>query len=102
MSILGFFFDPVGPLHDPLSPFGLQREMAARTHVLARKIGALNMKRKDELESLRTAVAKLMLVVETQQRMLLQKGLCTQKEFETMLQAIDLEDGTADGQLRRR
>ena len=99
MSILGFFLDPV---KDPLSPTGLHREMAARTHVLATQIGALNRKRKDELETLRTTIAKLMLVVETQQRMILQKGLCTQKEFETMMQAIDLEDGTADGQLRRR
>ena len=102
MSILGFFFDAAGPLYDPLSPYGLQREMAARTHVLARQIGALNKKRKDELETLRTTVAKLMLVVETQQRMLLQKGLCTQKEFAELMLAIDLEDGTADGQIRRR
>jgi len=99
MSILGFFLEPV---QDPLSPLGLQRAMAARTHVLAQQIGALNRKRKDEMEAMRTSIAKLMLVVETQQRMLLQKGLCTQKEFETMMQAIDLEDGTADGQLRRR
>ena len=99
MSILGFFLDPV---RDPLSPSGLQHEMAARTHVLSKQIGALNKRRKDELETLRTTIAKLMLVVETQQRMILQKGLCTQKEFETMMQAIDLEDGAADGQLRRR
>ena len=99
MSILGFFLDPV---KDPLSPTGLQREMAARTHVLAKQIGALNKRRKDELETLRTTIAKLMLVVETQQRMILQKGLCTQKEFNELLLTVDLEDGAADGQLRRR
>jgi len=99
MSMLGFFLGPLGP--DPLSPAGLQRDMAARTHVLAKQIGALNRKRKDELETLRTTVAKLMLVVETQHRLLLQKGLCTSKEFADTMLAVDLEDGTADGQLRR-
>jgi hypothetical protein len=100
MSILEYLFD--NPIRHPLSPRGLQGEMAARSTTLARRIGALNRKRKDELESLRSALARLMLVVETQQRLLLQKGLCTPKEFEEMLRAIDLEDGAADGQLRRR
>jgi len=96
MSILEYLLD------HPHGTRGLQREMAARSTALARQIGALNRKRKDELEALRSALARLMLVVETQQRLLLQKGLCTQKEFDEVLRAVDLEDGAADGQLRRR
>ena len=96
MSILEYFLD------HPHGARALQREMAARSMALARQVGALNRKRKDELESLRTTVAKLMLVVEAQQRLLLQKGFCTQKEFESVLRSVDLEDGAADGQLRRR
>jgi len=100
MSILEYLFD--NPIQNPLCPRGLQSEMAARSTALARRIGALNRKRKDELESLRSSLAKLMLVVETQQRLLLRKGLCTQEEFDAVLRAVDLEDGAADGQLRRR
>lgn len=98
MSILEYLFDPV---QNPLSPRGLQSEMAARSTALARQIGALNRKRKNELESLRLTLARLMLVVETQQRLLLRKGLCTQAEFDEVLRTVDLEDGAADGQLRR-
>lgn len=96
MSILEYFLD------HPHGTRELQREMAARSTALARQVGALNRKRKNELESLRPTLAKLMLVVETQQRLLLRKGLCTQKEFDAVLQAVDLEDGAADGQLRPR
>jgi hypothetical protein len=100
VSILEYLFD--NPIQHPLSPRGLQAEAAARSTALARQIGSLNRKRKSELEAPRSTLARLMLVVETQQRLLLQKGLCTQKEFDAVLQTVDLEDGTADGQLRRR
>jgi len=100
MSILGFLFnDPIGPFSDSLSPLSLQGEMSRRSTVLARRMVSLNAKRKNELDGLRTAVARLMLVVETQQRMLLQKGICTNAEFEALLKETDLEDGSADGQL---
>ena len=73
-----------------------------RSIVLARRMATLNKKRKDELETLRTAIAKLMLVVETQHRLLVKKGVCTEEEFTTVLREVDLEDGTEDGQRRRR
>ena len=37
------------------------------------------------------------LAVKTIQRMMVEKGLCTTDEFRTKLQALDLEDGKADG-----
>lgn len=80
----------------------LRTDVAARSTALARCIGMMNRKRKNEIETLRTTFARLMLVVETQQRILLKKGVCTQAEFDTLLSEIDLEDGSADGQLKRR
>jgi hypothetical protein len=73
-----------------------------RSIALARRMATLNKKRKDEMETLRTAIAKLMLVVETQHRMLVKKGVCSEEEFGALLREVDLEDGTADGQRRRR
>ena len=73
-----------------------------RSIALARRMATLNKKRQDEGETLRTAIAKLMLVVETQHRMLVKKGVCSEEEFTALLREVDLEDGTQDGQRRRR
>ena len=80
----------------------VQNEANRRSLVLARRMGSLNKKRKDEMETLRVGIAKLMLVVETQHRMLVKKGVCTEEEFKALLGEVDLEDGSADGQRRRR
>lgn len=78
------------------------RDANNRSISLARTMATLNRKRKDEMETLRTAIAKLMLVVETQHRMLVKKGVCTEEEFTALLREVDAEDGTPDGQRRRR
>jgi hypothetical protein len=99
MGILGFLFnDPVGPFHNPQSPGNLSRQMNRQSTLLARRLVSMNAKRKNEPETLRSAVARLMLVVETQHRMMLQKGICTDAEFDSLLQSIDAEDGSVDGQ----
>lgn len=46
---------------------------------------------------LQRAVEELALATKTLQRMLIEKGLCTQTEFAQRLREIDLEDGLADG-----
>lgn len=43
------------------------------------------------------AIGELALAVKTVQRLCVEKGLCTDAEFQRKLQAIDLEDGRADG-----
>jgi hypothetical protein len=99
MGILGFLFnDPTSPFNNPLSPGNLSQEMSRRSTVLARRLVSMNAKRKNEADTLRTAVARLMLVVETQHRMLLEKGVCTKEEFDALLHAVDAEDGLVDGQ----
>ena len=50
-----------------------------------------------DAEKLERAVGEMALAVKTVQRMMVDKGLCTPDEFRTKLQAIDLEDGRADG-----
>lgn len=43
------------------------------------------------------ALEELALSTKTLQRMLVEKGVCTQAEFASRLRQIDLEDGVADG-----
>ena len=43
------------------------------------------------------AIGELALAVKTVQRLAVEKGLCTEDEFRRKAQAIDLEDGRADG-----
>lgn len=43
-------------------------------------------------------VGELALALKTMQRMLVEKGVCTQQEFYALLHQVDLEDGRADGQ----
>jgi len=43
------------------------------------------------------AVGELALAVKTVQRLAVEKGLCTEAEFQRRAQQIDLEDGRADG-----
>lgn len=43
------------------------------------------------------AIGELALAVKTVQRLCVDKGLCTEAEFQRRAQAIDLEDGRADG-----
>jgi hypothetical protein len=50
-----------------------------------------------DAEKLDRAVGEMALAVKTVQRMMVEKGLCTPEEFRSKLQAIDLEDGRADG-----
>ncbi len=52
--------------------------------------------RLDDARLLR-AIEELALSTKTLQRMLIEKGLCTQAEFAQRLREIDLEDGAADG-----
>lgn len=50
-----------------------------------------------DLERLERALGELALAVKTIQRIAVEKGLCSPEEFRRKLQAIDLEDGAADG-----
>jgi len=43
------------------------------------------------------AIGELALAVKTVQRLCVEKGLCSDAEFQRRLSAIDLEDGRADG-----
>ena len=52
-----------------------------------------------EVQELRQDVSRLLLLLETTQRVLLDKGICTRDEFSRMLRAVDAEDGVVDGQM---
>jgi hypothetical protein len=49
---------------------------------------------------LERALGQLALAVKTVQRLAVQKGLCTQAEFQQVMEQIDREDGRADGMAR--
>jgi hypothetical protein len=54
-----------------------------------------------DLRELRQEVSRLVLLLETTQRILFDKGICTREEFGRMVRAIDTEDGVIDGQITR-
>jgi len=52
----------------------------------------------DELRRLTTENGQIKLYLATIFRLLLEKNLVDRRELEEVIQAVDLEDGTADGQ----
>ncbi|HXX93435.1 MAG TPA: hypothetical protein VEN81_07360 [Planctomycetota bacterium] len=54
-----------------------------------------------EARELRQEVSRLVLLLETTQRILFDKGICTREEFGRMLRAVDAEDGVLDGRMGR-
>jgi hypothetical protein len=102
MSLLGFLFNnPVGPFCNPFSPLNLRDERSRRSTVGSRRTVSRNAKRRNEQDALRTAVARLLLAVETARRRPLRKGICTNVESQELPGAIDLGDGGADGRMKR-
>ncbi len=50
-----------------------------------------------DIERLEGSLGELALAIKTLHRVLVEKGICTSEELRQKLQAIDLEDGRADG-----
>jgi len=44
------------------------------------------------------AIGELALAVKTLRRVMVEKGVCSESEFQARLREVDLEDGVADGQ----
>jgi hypothetical protein len=63
------------------------REVSA--HPLVQRMVAMNRPPKVEVDGMVGLIARLLLVVEAQQRLLQEKGLCTETEFEALLNEID-------------
>lgn len=66
---------------------------AARAEVSSIRSGGGNL----DTARLIRAIEELALSTKALQRTLIEKGVCTQGEFEARLRAIDLEDGVQDG-----
>ena len=66
---------------------------------LREEVAALRGSRGDVLDDDRVlrAIGELALAVKTVQRLAVEKGLCTEAEFQRRLQEIDVEDGRRDG-----
>lgn len=52
-----------------------------------------------EVRELRRDVSRMLLAVETLQRVLADKGICSGEDFVKRMRAVDAEDGVVDGQL---
>ena len=50
-----------------------------------------------DIERLERALGEVALPVKTNQRVMVEKGMCTTEELQQKLRAIHLEDGRADG-----
>lgn len=53
-----------------------------------------------QVNELRRDVGRMLLMLETTQRILADKGICSSEDFVRRMRAIDAEDGIEDGQLR--
>ena len=71
------------------------RDEAARTRTEATSVRGTEGRL--DVERLERAIGELALAVKTIQRIAVEKGLATPEDFQRKLQAIDLEDGVADG-----
>lgn len=79
-----------------------QHSKIDRAHEEARELRAelatIRSSRGDvDSERLLRAIGELALAVKTVQRLAVEKGLCTEAEFQRRLREVDLEDGRADG-----
>jgi hypothetical protein len=53
-----------------------------------------------EVRELRRDVSRILLAVETLQRVLADKGICSGEDFVKRMRAVDAEDGVVDGQFQ--
>ena len=75
----------------------------SETARLRGELAALRVDRgRPDDERLLRAIGELALAVKTVQRLCVEKGLCTEAEFQRRVQSIDLEDGRADGMVTPR
>jgi hypothetical protein len=71
---------------------------AEETQDLRAELNTIRNTRGDlDSERMLRAVGELALAVKTVQRIAVEKGLCTEAEFQRRAREIDLEDGRADG-----
>jgi hypothetical protein len=87
MSLLNWIFD----FYQQYRIEQLQKETVQAQTAIRAPGGAVDA---DRLER---AIGELALAVKTMQRVLVEKGVCSQDEFRDKLQKIDAEDGRADG-----
>ena len=74
-----------------------------RAQELEARVWATHEKEKSvglQVNELRRDVGRILLVVETLQRVLADKGICSEEDFVRRMRAIDAEDGIEDGRLR--
>lgn len=67
------------------------------TERLRREMASLRGARGLDEERVVRALGELALAVRTVQRICVEKGICTEAEFQQRAREIDLEDGRADG-----
>ena len=76
------------------------RDETAQTRAEAARIGAQGGT--VDVARLERALGELALALKTMQRIVVEKGVCTEEEIIRKLEALDLEDGRADGRLPLR
>ncbi|MCB9899040.1 MAG: hypothetical protein H6825_13625 [Planctomycetes bacterium] len=90
MSLLNWIFDIYqhGKIDD-----AAEDARRARAEIAAMRTSAGGV----DTARLEGALGELALALRTVQRMLVEKGVCTQAEFARLLDSVDAEDGRRDG-----
>lgn len=96
MSIFDYVFD-----NDWFQRADINR-LDEKAEAIEARIGQSSAQTQDlgqQIRELRKDVSRMLLLVETTHRILLDKRVCTPEEFTRMMKSVDAEDGLEDGQL---
>ncbi len=96
MSLFNYMFDSEWNQRSDIN------DLEERAHELEYRVLSGGQKAKNletEVTHLRRDVSRMLLLLETFQRVLADKGICSQDDFVRRMRAIDAEDGVEDGQM---
>lgn len=93
MSLINWIFDIYQ--HDRIDRAHKESQAVRRELAAMRANSTVGSDRAPHLDQ---ALGKLALGAKTLQRMMVGKGLCTAAEFAALLEEVDAEDGSKDGQ----
>jgi len=95
MSLFRYLFDSQWMQRSDIDHL---EERAGELEYRVLKSGQQSLGLEADVSRLRRDVSRMLLMLETVQRVLADKGICNQEDFVRRMRAIDAEDGIVDGQ----
>ena len=96
MSVFDYLFDSHWLMRTDISRLD---DRAAQLEQRAFRSGEKTTGLEGDVSRLRRDVSSMLLILETTQRILADRGICSQEDFIHRMRAIDAEDGVEDGRI---